>query len=930
MAEFESLTHRFRANLYSLQPGANKVGKRNRQPLSCAYCRSKKLKCDRGHPCDTCVKRADPDNCIYGRNDPVPAAARPEASNGSAFNSNSNTVSTHSRGVAQRRLQHLEQLVMRMVNSSSPASSSTTSSDKPNGAAILSDSVDSSIAKEGHLQVGSSESRYVGPTHWSAILENIQELKTALGVDHASSTELDESEDPEAPDSEDLFGSTGRLSLAQILAHALPTRLELDRRLSTYFKTQYMVTPLIHKPQFQRQYEQFWQTPLETSPHWLSILFSICCISAIVDEAVGSPGSTPGDQRSMRTTFLNAAGHCIQLGGYVLPKRYAVEALVLYAQCRYRTTMDPSREVGTVLAILVRLAYRSGYHRDPSHFPHFSAFEGEMRRRAWSSCQQMDMMVSFQLGLPNLIPPDSWDTRPPRNLVDTDFDEHTTVLPPSRSEEEPTPLVYFIAKSRLMTAFSKICAHALSFRVYTEQDIMALDAEMRAAHATMPNVLRIRPMARSFADPPYLIMLRLNCEFLYQKSLCVLHRKYMTQDIDRYPASTQACLDAAAAITRHMLDIHKELQPGGQLYSDRWMLSSFTMNDFYLACMVLCLGLSMWKKANPGKSLNQDDRMGSLFELLRASFAICEERSPTSNEARRVTGVLRVILGQTALGSTTTTAFYQHQVQQEAQQKGQSTTTTRPFLSNPFLLPPSHIDGSAGFPPFYDFNLAPLSVNEQHVSGATSSSRTQDTSRTQRPLQPGDGDGVDCAPGFGPHTDNRNRPPLFNSHHPSPSPSTNPGPNISRLLSPTILNSFIPFSPTSIYESTGPRANPIQQNSALSGNHGSTPNVDLSAGPDIPNTNTSSSISPDVDMEMNPNPDFASDFPPFADIDWTVYDQWMAIPSTDSTMPLSDGNLPFGSLSIPVSPRPAPTPSMNGATNNVDLGERMPKQEMQV
>ncbi|KIX03756.1 uncharacterized protein Z518_07309 [Rhinocladiella mackenziei CBS 650.93] len=814
MAEFSSLTHKFRANLDHQQQGGNKISKRNRQPLSCAPCRIKKLKCDRGHPCETCIKKGDQASCTYGKTAPI--FNRSEAHTNAVNNHNNN-----GRSKAQERLRHLEQLVMQMVdNSVGPSQPSESMA----AASPERDAPNPTIATEGHLQVGSSEARYVGSTHWSAILENIQELKTALGSEHTSSTELDESEDIEPQGPECLFGSPGNLSLAQILAQALPPRLQVDRRLSTYFNSRYLVIPFIHTTQFQRQYEQFWRAPLEAPPLWVSILFSICCMSATLSEAVGSEPSTPEDQPSPRMNFLTAASQCLRLGGFVRPKRYVVEALALHAQCKYMSTLDPAREVGIIFTVLVRLAFRSGYHRDPSQFPHFSVFEGEMRRRSWAMLRQFDLMVSFQLGLPNLIPPNSWDTLPPRNLLDTDFDEHTTILPPSRPENEATQILYFIVKSRLMTSFGKVCAHALTFRECKQKELMELDAEVRETYKTVPDTLRIKPMSQSFADPSYLIMVRLNCEFLFQKSICVLHRKYMTQG--GYPASTAACTDAAIAITKHMLDLHKEFQPGGQLFADRWMLSSFTMNDFYLASMVLCLGISMWKKAHPGKGVNEDERMESQHALLRSAFEICEELSPTSTEAKRVANVLRVVLGEMGTpGSAWRGSASASGSSMSTSQQGPSTTSSSSGSSTqppPRLLQPSRFGGSAFFPSPYDFNLAPLSLNDRDMSSSSSSVQMADAN------QPGE---------------------FFNLNMPLPTPRLEPSPS----LGPNPFTSFLPFS----------LSYPPNQHSSH---------------PSIANTNMSS---PDS-TATNPNPNLN------VDVDWAFLDQWMALPDQE-ILPVNDG-----------------------------------------
>ncbi|KAI1609848.1 fungal-specific transcription factor domain-containing protein [Exophiala viscosa] len=840
MADFSSLTHKFRANIDN-QSNGSKVNKRNRQPLSCGPCRFKKLKCDRGHPCETCVKRGEPANCTYGKAAPV------------LSRSESNNNATSGRGKAQERLRHLEQLVMQMVNTSDPPSNNG------NPSPPESDVTNSSIAQEGHLQYGSTESRYVGSTHWSAILQNIQELKTALGTEQTTSTELDETDDTEPQNSESLFGPVSHLSLAQILAQSLPPRLQVDRRLSTYFNSRYMVIPFIHRTQFQRQYEQFWRTPLETPPLWVSILFSICCMSAGLSEAVGAESSNSEDQPSARMTFLNAACQCLRLGGFLRPKRYVIEALALYTQCQYMAVLDPSGGVGLIWSILVRHAYRSGYHRDATHFPRFNVFEGEMRRRIWAMLRQFDLMISFQLGLPSQITPNSWDTLNPRNLTDTDFDEHTTVLPPSRPESEATEILYFIVKSRLMTSFGKVCAHALSFRNSTEKEIMDLDAEVRAVHKTVPDILRIKPMSQSFADPSYLIMVRLNCEFLFQKSICVLHRKYMTQG--GYPASTEACIDAAVAITKHMLDLHKEFKPGGQLHADRWMLSSFTMNDFYLASMVLCLGLSMWKKANPGKKWSDDEKIESQYSLLKDAFGICEELSPSSTEARRIADVLRVVLGQMGsqlsipatkdlLGSKDTSLGH-FGVFAPISQLDRNNTSSMQGTSN----------GDSTMP--YNFNLAPLSLDDQDNSAIRDSSsgsmeaqaQAQPDFSTFNYMSPNTGMAVDCA----------------NPHY----------------LSPNAFTSFLPFSPSF------QQATPYPQQTTLNPGTNDDANTGVPTA-HAPDTAGSADINTNMPMPM--------------DVDWTFLDQWMALPEPE-ILPMPETYNPNSPFFMPPTQR----------TNNSDL-----------
>jgi hypothetical protein len=252
-----------------------------------------------------------------------------------------------------------------------------------------------------------------------------------------------------------------------------------------------------------------------------------------------------------------------------------------------------------------------------------------------------DLMISFQLGLPPNVNVDAWDTEGPSNLHDTDFDEGDMELPPSRPETEITPMLYFVVKGRIMSTFGKVCHHALSMRPQPEDSIRVLEAELEEVYASIPAPLKYRPMSQSFADEPAAIMFRLNCEFLYQKSICILHRKYMAQGSKR---SRTACMDAAMAILGHLADIHKEFHAGGQMEFDRWMLSSFTMNDFVLAAMMLCLALSL--KTKEGLTVHSDPESRFQLDMLKQSYFICLEFGNSSKEGKRVARALGIMLSK--------------------------------------------------------------------------------------------------------------------------------------------------------------------------------------------------------------------------------------------------------------------------------------------
>jgi hypothetical protein len=278
-----------------------------------------------------------------------------------------------------------------------------------------------------------------------------------------------------------------------------------------------------------------------------------------------------------------------------------------------------------------------------------------MRRRFWSACRQSDLMISFQLGLPSNICLENCDTQPPRNLLDSDFDSDTQSLPRSRSENEATRLLWFIVKDRLMTTFGKICRAALSFKEKSagasQTEIDQLDREIRQMHQTVPDVLRPRPLCDSIADAPFLIMTRLYIEFIYLKSLLVLHRRHLS--MSEHPSktntststSTHICIDAATRLVRHFVAMYAEFAPGGQLYTERWMLTNFTMNDFLLAVMVLCLVLhTRWKPTSLSVDTIDAVTETEVRALLEQAHRICVDKAPASRDAWRVSHAVRLIL----------------------------------------------------------------------------------------------------------------------------------------------------------------------------------------------------------------------------------------------------------------------------------------------
>ena len=580
---------------------------RKREFRACTECRRRKLRCDRVRPCINCSRREDATNCVYL-----------QTSNGSK---DEKTV----RLEAEPRLQHLEELVNQL--SESRESSAEARNLAPDQTSVPHGDYDTSSGPVKH-----------GATHWSAMLEDINGLREALDANVLNAIDNDDLEEPRTVQDATgiLFGRENVLTLHQVLTRYLPSKQLADRLVGAYFRMKTVAAPCIHTAQFLRLYGLFWQNPSTFSPLWTSILFSVLDIATKI--VTPNPTATTGGETEA-DNFDIAAAQCLVIGEYHRPQRFGIEGLLLFAQARCMTSADIGADIALLFGTLIRLATIGGYHRDPDTFQHkLTPFESEMRRRTWSLLMQLDMLVSFQLGLPSNVQYPTWDIRPPINLLNSDFDEDSLCLPPARPDTDPTELLFYIAKHRLAVVFEKVIRHTLSAPTEQNSEVEAIDEELHRTQAALPTVFHPRPMAESIIDTPSIKVTRLCVNAIYQKCICVLHKTHVTQG--RW-ASVQACYTAASNLVTRFLDVYPEFEPGGQLETERWFMGSLTWNDFLLGCMALCLTVCSTRQHTSYLAIVD---VAASAKTLQEAHLICARHSNRSKDTKRVGRVLKATI----------------------------------------------------------------------------------------------------------------------------------------------------------------------------------------------------------------------------------------------------------------------------------------------
>ncbi|KXG53681.1 Transcription factor [Penicillium griseofulvum] len=481
---------------------------------------------------------------------------------------------------------------------------------------------------------------HVDSSHWVSILEDIKEVRESLStVDPFSLLEpTSDDRTSENPDLSLALGSEHGLKIKDILV-SLPTRPICDMLVSRYFNARYMVLGIVHSGKFQDEYGEFWKSPQKAPVLWIALLFGILSVSAHLRLKVNADGTLNGSMPSPDILRQKAA-QCLALGGYKTANAHALEGLLLYTQSGFMSDMKTTSRQWFDMGIILRLAFRMGYHRDPSTLPGaISPFDSEMRRRVWLHIFQVDALLSFQIGLPSMIPAECCDTHFPKNLYDADLHVGMSVLPPSRPSSEYTPILYGISKAGVMSIFKKIVAHTISLAPPSHSKTITLDAEMRGAYTLVPDFLKWRDISQSLMDSSEVILNRCTIELLYLKGLVVLHRRYIRYEHQdaKSESSRRFCVEAALEILARQADMHSAFQPGGRLQEDQWMISSHTIYDFLLAAMVICLDLSVRLESHTTAFVDERADHGFVSReivALKTSQRIWAANSHLSSESR--------------------------------------------------------------------------------------------------------------------------------------------------------------------------------------------------------------------------------------------------------------------------------------------------------
>jgi Fungal specific transcription factor domain len=359
---------------------------------------------------------------------------------------------------------------------------------------------------------------------------------------------------------------------------------------------------------------------------------------------------TLGDMDEAVTLFRMRTKQILMTEMHTKPSMEKLELFSLHLDAEFIQCQDASTNIWISGATAVRMAMKLGLHREPSLYGNLTPFECEMRRRLWLAIVQTDVLMSWQLGLPGMIPQGQCDTMLPKNLHEEDFDEDSVVIPLSRPWSEMTKISPFLVKAPLLAVFTKVASHIQDIHP-KDSDIPILEQELYAARETLPPIFKVRPMQESILDHPSMILRRLAIDQTLHSGLCILHRRHLSlaRSNPQYSHARKTVIDASLTLLSYQALIYHETDPTRRLAGHRWLATSIIRHDYLLAAMLLCLDLrqGIEGKTHPASSdisLWGRDRREELMAALETSYNVWYACKDISIDAFRASEAVAVLL----------------------------------------------------------------------------------------------------------------------------------------------------------------------------------------------------------------------------------------------------------------------------------------------
>ncbi|KAH7095436.1 fungal-specific transcription factor domain-containing protein [Paraphoma chrysanthemicola] len=414
-----------------------RISKRPRYAIrACTQCQSRKIRCQGGIPCSTCVARAR--KCVVSglqstgslkrratrsSHSPSPASNIGSADQYTVPRSSSTIAKNTGRLSTKRLLSRIidvEQQMRAVVGHGARTSSEANARDTPTPS--VAGAVDNSRP---HEMISST-----GGTNWQTLVDGITMREVAQAGERADKLPVHCSE-PSSSSYGTPFSPKMRTSLRNgadldvqkhsrswlreiLLSHGVvPEQLEFKTFLEAFFDEVHILHPVLHPPSVWQTFNYLWKHSLLVSLHdmdsngetRLSVALIFVCL-ALGRCTTSSRADNADGAHSAGWTLYNVALD-------IVPSLFDIAS----DWVTYLFRLDASEKAERTLSHAISGAHILGLHRKVFYTGR-SAFEDEMFTRVWWGIYILDRRLAIESGRPYLIQDSNVETRNPLDLSD--------------------------------------------------------------------------------------------------------------------------------------------------------------------------------------------------------------------------------------------------------------------------------------------------------------------------------------------------------------------------------------------------------------------------------------------------------------------------------------------------------------------------------
>ncbi|KAJ4362006.1 hypothetical protein N0V83_010947 [Neocucurbitaria cava] len=414
-------------------------------------------------------------------------------------------------------------------------------------------------------------------------------------------------------------------SVSPELQKSIPPKAVCDVLIDCYLRTFEGPFRILHVPSFRREYETYWSGTAPAKPSVIHKMLLVC--------AIGVPFYVGPDQARLRASCVKWIQAAVEwLSAPHAKSRLNMVGLqiqILVLLARQVCNVDGDH-IWIPAGTLLRTAMHLGLHRDPSDFSKISIYHGEMRRRLWATVLEITAQSSLDMGMPPMISPNDYDTKPPANVDDEEIGEGNDTpltLKPLNVFTDTSIQIAFTQTLPIRLEIIRLINNLRFDLPYS--DVLRLGTQLTGICREKTTFFKSALGSTSNVTP---FQIKMSDSMVRRFVLC-LHRPYFVKanDDPQYHYSRKMCLDTSLA----MCTPATALQPGEE---DDWTRMTHRCVGFFKSFFLYAIS-TIYLELN--SQINERREDSTLFAPLISSSAPSSTRPlPLPPQAQALREVL--------------------------------------------------------------------------------------------------------------------------------------------------------------------------------------------------------------------------------------------------------------------------------------------------